>query len=174
MVNEDDINFHYQAFFPSPNFIVDDYLQKIRLNQWPNVHLQLVDPSLIISKRHIQIALYHTQKNFKQGNNIARDHSTEFLLRISGKKQISSALELFGVKGNSKIILVIAFGGNPSENEGAVKSFIKQMKITEDNLFEIKFPILNDEELSMTYQCGDNVRGIEKCVLERIALLNIL
>ena len=174
MANEDEISFHYQSFFSSQEVNVDDYLQKIRLNQYSNVHLQLVDPSLIISKRHIQIAIYHTQKNFKHGQNIARDQSTEFVLRISGKKQISSALELFGVKGNTKIILVLAFGGKASENEEAVKSFIKQIKIPEDNLVEIKFPILTYEELNKTYQCEDNFRDIEKCVLEKMALLTIL
>jgi len=174
MVNEDIKNFHYQAFFSLPNTNIDEYLQKIRLRNHKHVNLQLVDPSFIVSRKHIEIAIYHTQKNFKQGNNIAKDKSTEFLLRISGKKQISSALELFGIKENSKIVLLIAFGGSSSQNIEAVNSCINEINIPDDKLVEIEFPLLSKLELSKHYQCTMDIDDLEKCVFERIAMLAVL
>ena len=104
MVESRELFYHYQIFIPPQNVNIDDLLDKIKLKSNNTIHLQLIDPIHIVSKKQISIAIYHTLKAFEQKRNIARDPATEFLLRISAKRQISIALKLCGIKETSKYI----------------------------------------------------------------------
>ena len=64
MNNEEYIDFHYQSFSPPSGFNLDDYLEKARQKQKEYVYLQLINPNLIVSEKHIEIAIYHTLKIF--------------------------------------------------------------------------------------------------------------
>lgn len=164
---------HYQAFLTFRNMDIDSLLAKTRQKQNKQVHLQLLDPTLIVSRKQIEIAIYHALKAFDQNRNIARDQATEFLIRIAAKKQISSALELFGIKENSDYILVISFGGSPDENREEIEHFLKQTNIPQENVVDFQFPHLSVRELSQKYNCEEDIAIIEKKVLENMALTSI-
>ncbi len=174
MHDEEQIHFHYQAFSTPQNLDIDDLLEKLKSKQNHKIQLQLIDPTLIVSEKHILISIYHTQKAFEQNRNIARDQATELLLRVSGKKQISNALESYGIKATSKLILVIAFGGNHDEAKEAIKHFLTIADISKENRLEIQFPLLGIKELSQKYHCEEDIETVEKRVFEEIAALEIL
>ena len=174
MHNEEQYNFHYQIFSPPHPIDVDDYLEKIKLRQNKEIHLQIINPKFIVSEKQVLVSIYHTFKAFKQNRNKARDIATEFLLRISGQKQISNALEIYGITETSEMVMVIAFGGKKEENKLEVENFVHQLNLSNDKLIEIKFPILSIKELSLKHQCEEDVQVIEKRVLEEIATLTIL
>ncbi len=174
MNNEEQYNFHYQTFYPSHPIDVDNYLKKIKLKQNKEIHLQIINPKFIVSEKQILVSIYHTLKAFKQNRNKARDIGTEFLLRISGQKQISSALEIYGINETSEMVMIIAFGGEKEENKEEVENFMQQLNLSDDKLIEIKFPILSIKDLSLKYQCEEDILVIEKRVLEEIASSTIL
>ncbi|MCE7742112.1 MAG: hypothetical protein GOP50_06605 [Candidatus Heimdallarchaeota archaeon] len=174
MHNEEEINFHYQVFFTPKDMNLDEFLEKLKLKQNKKVRLQLIDPTLIVSEKHLLISIYHTLKAFEQNKNIARDQATEFLLRVSGKKQISNALELFGIKVTCNVIMIIAFGGSSDENKEAVEHFLSSINISEEKRLELQFPLIGIKELSQRYKCEEDILIVEKRVLEQIAALTIL
>lgn len=173
MLDENKINFHYQAFSSPKNMNIDLYLQKLKSVQESSTYLQILDPTLIISERHLQIAIYHTLKSFEQKRNIARDKTTELLLRISGKNQISDAIRLYGVKPSTSIILIVAFSDHIRNNKEVIERFLKSIQISDEEEINIKFPLLSIKELSQKYQCEENLKEIEKRVLENMAALSV-
>ncbi len=120
----------------------------------------IFDESKTYGYNHIYMALYQTNKAFEIKSNFADDFTLEYLIRLSGEKQISKALE-FGIKeglnrigiitteeNKEKIIQIL---GNPIAPGKYNKDFIKKY-------FEIK-DINNKTET-------------EKKIFEKIALLN--
>jgi KEOPS complex subunit Cgi121 len=59
----------------------------------------LFNPGLVAGLPHGEFALLHTERAFERGENIARDYTIEFLVRLSGRKQIEKALKIGIQKG---------------------------------------------------------------------------
>lgn len=57
----------------------------------------IFNPEYVISMEQVKFAAKITFISIKKGQNIAKNPAIEFLVRLSGKKQISKALE-FGLK----------------------------------------------------------------------------
>ena len=64
----------------------DDFLKK-------HPGTQLVCPESVFSRKHVIICVEQALKAFRHGNNIARIPEVEFLVRLSGERQIKNALE---------------------------------------------------------------------------------
>ena len=174
MNKEEKSDTFYIAFLPSTSQNLDEVLNKIKSIKFEDVFLQLIDPKLIVSERQIQVAVYHAQKVFNQEKNIARDVTTELLLRISGERQISKALETHGINEKSTYWLLIVFGGDNTRNEHVAKNFLKEIGVTKEQIKEINFPLLSIEELSIIHHCKEDLEEIEKRVLEIMAAVTIL
>ena len=95
------------------------------------------------------------------------------MLRISGKNQISDAIRLYGVKPSTSIILIVAFSVHIRNNKEVIEEFLKLIQISDEEEIDIKFPLLSIKELSQKYQCEENLKEIEKRVLENIAALSV-
>lgn len=120
----------------------------------------IFDESKAYGLKHISMALYQTVQAFKNKSNFADDFSLEYLIRLSGEKQISKALS-FGVKNGlnrigiivdedkkEKIIQILGHPVAPGEYD---KDFIiEYFEITDIN----------------------NQIETEKKIFEKIALLN--
>ena len=70
----------------------------------------LVDPSCVESKEQLELAYYLANKSFEQKTNIARDFKLEFLLWLTGKRDIRSAME--AAKPKNSMVLAIIFSGS--------------------------------------------------------------
>jgi len=60
--------------------------------------IQIFNSEFVISPEHIITAFYHTYKAFNNKINISNQKNIEFLLYLSTKRQISNALNYFGIK----------------------------------------------------------------------------
>ena len=120
----------------------------------------IFDESKTYGTNHISMALYQTIEAFKNNNNFADDFSLEYLIRLSGEKQISKAL-IFGIKNGATRIGIIV---NEEKKE-------KIVNILGEPVAPGKF----DKEFIIEYfeiTDIDNRIETEKKIFEKIALLN--
>ena len=120
----------------------------------------IFDESKTYGTNHISMALYQTIEAFKNNNNFADDFSLEYLIRLSGEKQISKAL-IFGIKnGDNRIGIIV----NEEKKE-------KIVNILGEPVAPGKF----DKEFIIEYFEITDINNrieTEKKIFEKIALLN--
>ncbi len=174
MSNLGSFEYQYSVFSTSQPFNSETVIELIRRQKKDDVHLQILDPTFIVSEKQIIAALYHTKKAFQRENNIARDFTTEFLLRLSGKRQISNAINFLGIKDSCTNIMVIAFGEKKEEIEYEFDVILKTISKNIDLQTKKKLPITSLKELSIYYKCEENLQTLEKKALETMAAVEIL
>ena len=83
-----------------------EFLEKVNFAQFLDNHkkTQIFDMSLFVSKRHIEHCIQQALKAFAQKRNISKSVEMEFLLCITGEKQVSKALKK--AVGGKKIVFV--------------------------------------------------------------------
>jgi tRNA threonylcarbamoyladenosine modification (KEOPS) complex Cgi121 subunit len=120
----------------------------------------IFDESKTYGSNHISMALYQTNEAFKNKLNFAEDFSLEYLIRLSGEKQISKALT-FGIKNGFNRIGIITEEDNKDKIIQILGKHVAPGRYDKDFIieyFEIK-DINNQIET-------------EKQIFEKIALLN--
>jgi len=88
-------------------------IKKVSLNtkqgllDWLENHpeTQVVDASVVASKRHAEHAVKETLKAFDQGSNISKKPEPEFLIRITGERQLNKALLKSEVKDSNAVFV---------------------------------------------------------------------
>ena len=94
--------------------------------------IQLVNPKKVFGKRHVLHCILLTESAFKGNTNIASSPGLEFLIRLSGTRQINKAINRMSPKGKA---LVVVFG------KGAMKCYEKARDTvgwTEDKGFKLE------------------------------------
>ncbi len=81
----------------------------------------LVRKNDIPSKKVIESAYQKAKRSFERGTNISRDIETETILYVSGERQISKAMERYGLNGDDLYYII-------QENE-----ILKNIEIVEEN-----------------------------------------
>ena len=99
---------------------------------------QIVDYLLIWGHQHIYSALWHAEKAKINNSMISNSFSIEILLYLAGYRQIKKAIELLGVKEDSKKIIGIFV----SENMANLSTAFETLK--EVFLLEIDIDIIED------------------------------
>lgn len=120
----------------------------------------IFDESKTYGSNHISMALYQTVQAFKNKSNFADDFSLEYLIRLSGEKQISKALT-FGVKNGSKRIGIIVDEEKKINIINILGQPVAPGRYDKDFIIEY-FEIVDI----------DNQIETEKKIFEKIALLN--
>lgn len=166
------IVFSYRICENSHKSSIADLLNSIKSYQSDNISIQIINPEWIISREHIQVAIYHTLKAFKNGSNFAREKETELLVRLSGLNQIKNAVKSFGINEKMSLMLVVTFGGTLEENSKILEQFCLENKFK--SVENIDFPLTNKFELSKYYKTEKNTDKLDKIVFEMIAALDIL
>ncbi|MBU7013769.1 MAG: hypothetical protein HXS43_02975 [Theionarchaea archaeon] len=122
----------------------------------------LFAPHLVAGYPHLEFARVHTDRAFEKGKNIARDYNIEFLVRLSGSKQIEHALEIGIRKGT--------FVGVMAEN-----LMIEKMEIhlgtREDSLLDLSAE--KEKEIRDFFDVSGSGRYLQKNIFEKIALLDV-
>ena len=78
-----------------------DIVDKVQF-QYKNSTIQFFNPEKVLNVEHVYNACYFSEKAFKLKFNISSKKNLEYLLYLSGKRQIKNALEDFGL--NDEII----------------------------------------------------------------------
>ncbi len=81
----------------------------------------LVRKNDIPSKKVIESAYLKAKRSFERGTNISRDIETETILYVSGERQISKAMEKYGLNGDDLYYII-------QEDE-----ILKKIEIVEEN-----------------------------------------
>ena len=90
---------------------INQYLQiRDEIQQNTQCNFQIFDPTLILSPTQINLLVYHVNKAFEMGNNIASSPAVEFLLYLSHQRQIQVAIDIVGVKDSKTRSYVSRFG----------------------------------------------------------------
>ena len=174
MKKERDDSFTYNIYLLPSSFDLDQLIERSKTREKSQVTLQVIDPTWITSEKHISVAIYHTQKAFDEERNFARDLATEFLIRVSGQRQIKNAIKQFGVQEKSKQILVVAFGGTKAENEDVELEFTRNINFKIESMDKETLPLSDIKKLSEFYNCKENLQDIERAALEKMAVIEIL
>ncbi len=171
MDSPSDATCSYKICRKSLRLSADDLFEIVRENQNDYISIQVIDPTWIVSKKHLQAAVYHTLKAFKNGRNIARGSETELLLRLSGFRQIKNAVKAFGINNQTNTLLLIAFGGTSKENESILERFFSNTDL--EQVENAELPITDIQKLLVYYRCDKDSSFLEKEVLEKIASVEI-
>ncbi len=166
-----DVTYSYKFCRKSPRLSIDNLFELIKENQNDSISIQVIDPTWIVSTKHLQAAVYHTLKAFKNGRNIARGSETELLIRLSGFRQIKKAVKAFGINNQTNTLLFIAFGGTYKENESILERFFSNTDL--EQIENIQLPITDIQRLLEYYGYDKDSILLEKEVLEKIATVEI-
>ena len=165
--------FYFKIFTNSTSLEINLLLDTLRERDATKTTIQVLDPTYIISRIHLQSAIYHTEKSFENKRNIARNKANEFLIRLSGKRQITNALKFFGLKDSSQYLLLLAFGDILENNKNELEKIVSRFNLN-NNVVETALPLTSLKDLSEYYMCMEDFDEIEKKGLERIASVEIL
>ena len=77
------------------------------LLEWLSRHpgTQALDPAVAAGPTHVIHSVQEVLKAFEQGNNIARTPEMELLVRVSGERQVSKAIQKAGVKADKAVFV---------------------------------------------------------------------
>ncbi len=70
--------------------------------------VRLLDSRLVFGEDHIRSAFQKAVRAFETGNNVSDSIATETMLYMSGRRQIQEAVDLIGVKKDSRLVVCIA------------------------------------------------------------------
>lgn len=75
-----------------------------------NVFAQLVDPRVVFNERHLASAHLHAKRALEEKRDSANSPGAEFLLYLTGQRQVSRAIELGGIKDDAAATILVADG----------------------------------------------------------------
>lgn len=153
--NLDDI--YFSAFdvklvHPVTTKLILDYLQNIVKNNKQIIAIQAFKYDSLISEKQLLSAIWHAWNGFKNNITISNLLSVEFLLYVSGQRQISKALKYFGLGKEVQEFSFVAFQESNIEKEQLLTLF------SEDTLIkEITLPKFTDtpekrKELALVFE----------------------
>ncbi len=122
----------------------------------------LFNPELVAGYPHLQFAQVHTDMAFARGENIARDYTIEFLVRLSGRKQIEKALDI-GIRRHT-------FVGVLAE-EDVIRSMEEKFENRNDSLLELTKE--KEEDIRKFFSVFGSGKVLQKNIFEKIALLSL-
>ena len=140
----------------------------------------------IASIQQILYAVDSSINAFKEGFEITKSIDLELLLRLTGEKQVSKALDLIGLKQGKQEACFIVVGEKPNAKKSrqALTSFLKSITfkevpgLLEKNLkanfgYLKDFYCINDKELVACKDLGSKGTALKELVLEKtsVALL---
>jgi tRNA threonylcarbamoyladenosine modification (KEOPS) complex Cgi121 subunit len=166
-------DYYFRIFSNSKSLDIDAILDFLAKRESSQITVQIIDPTFIVSERQLQSAIYHVEKSFENKRNIARNKGSEFIIRLTGKRQISSALKQIGIQKNGQYLLAISFGSTLEKNIEELEKLVNQFDLNKIEI-EKTLPLSNLDSLSIFYECLENYEEIEKRALERIASIEIL
>jgi KEOPS complex subunit Cgi121 len=151
-----------------------------------NLDVQVIDLDRVAGRKHLYLAALNAVCAFERRTNISKTVAVEFLLYLSGQKQISDAIKIMGLDEKTKEVAVIAIG----ENEESIRRFVERLPsitnaMSDDALVDrwstekteillSIFGIHKKELQAMSGKKAPREETIQKLILERVALLSTI
>ncbi|MHA1608370.1 MAG: KEOPS complex subunit Cgi121 [Candidatus Freyarchaeota archaeon] len=148
------------------------------------VAVQLFDASLVATWEHVFFSALNAVKAFNSGRGIARTIGMEFLVRMSGQRQISVALEMFGLKPGIRELGVLVVGEDESHVKSAIQRLVGCLKgVMDEGVLELNlkkaerikkvFNVKDEELAAVGTSKKENFlfEALAKCCIERSAVM---
>jgi tRNA threonylcarbamoyladenosine modification (KEOPS) complex Cgi121 subunit len=127
------------------------------------MHAVLFNAGLVAGQKHLEFARVHTDIAIANGENIARDYTIEFLVRLSGRSQIDNALEIGVRKG-------VYLGVMADEN--VIFSIEDKVGPRDDTLLELTAE--KEKDIQMFFGVSGSGKELQRNIFEKIALVSIV
>jgi len=99
------------------------------INARPSAICQCVDAKLVAGREHAIHAAKLCLEAFRNRENHVQKKELEFLLWISGKRNIEKAMLAFGIEGKGELFVVSASAKSRNEAERAMKRLVAELEI---------------------------------------------
>lgn len=142
--------------------------------------IQLFDPSLVAGFDHLFFATLNALKAFDSKRNISKDLAVEVLLYASGQHQISKAIQLLGIKPDSREVAVLVITETHEKATEAMDKVSNLLKgercdevfeLTEKKIPKIKSAFdIKKEEIGAAKRKSEE-QAVLSLLIERAALL---
>ncbi len=144
-------------------------IEKEIIKKYKNI--QIIDSRNLAGEEHLKYAILHAKKAFRRGKNISNNLLVEVVVRASCQRQIRKALQIFGIRENSREVAV--FGDRiPIEIFSVYKCNKTKPSLNKEKIEKIKKVFkITDEEIRATRKREND--AIIEIIKERIALIEI-
>lgn len=160
---------------------LEAFLKAIRKENKPDIQTQFFNAQLIASWEHLYFAALHALTAFKDGENISRNLAIEVMLYASAQPQITKAMELIGIKSDSRRVAVLIVGEDPKSLQSALATVAKNvsaqpddavLKLTREKMACIRKTFgISNQELKASALGKSSEKATVELVIERMALL---
>lgn len=130
---------------------------------------QLLNSSMIFGRIHLESAVDHAIRSFKEGRNSSNSLATEALLYSSGTRQIDGAIEKMGIRQGDSGIAVVAFGTFDLDAFLEKTGFVQDDTVLEGDAAMLSEFGIGDKEIASVPES----KAFD-LVLERVALVDML
>ncbi|MBS7636526.1 hypothetical protein KEJ37_04195 [Candidatus Bathyarchaeota archaeon] len=162
---------------------VEEFLENVRKCLAKNVEAQFFDARLVATWQHLYFAALNALNAFKNGVNISKSLAVEMLLYASAQRQIRKAMNLIGIKSDSKVIAAIIVGEREEDVEEALQAISRivggrrddaVLKLSRKKIETIRKAFeISDLELEAVMKGKNLDQALINLVIERVALLAI-
>jgi len=162
---------------------VEDFLETVRRCLAKSVEVQFFDAGLVATWQHLYFAALNALNAFKNGINISKSLAVEILLYASAQRQIRKAVNLLGIKSNSKAIAVFVVGEGAKDVEAALEVISEivggrrddtVLELSREKIEAIRRVFeISDAELEAVMRGNNLEQAIIDLIIERGALLAI-
>lgn len=132
-----------------------------------NVFAQLIDPRVVFNERHLASASLHSKRALEQRRESANSAGAEFLLYLTGQRQVSKAIDLGGIKKDAERTIVVADGDRAGT---VIWGILDKLAWSRDSA-GIKE---NREALDALGIPAPPDGALEDAVLEKVALVDVI
>jgi KEOPS complex subunit Cgi121 len=156
------------------------FLKAERKQTRQNVEIQFFDAQLIATQEHLYFAVFNALEAFRSKMNRSKSPAMESILYASAQRQIQRAIELLGIKPQTKNMALIIIGEDPKQIQAALKAVtecvgsepnerVLELNKTKEAKIKKAFEITEDE---LKTQEDGAQKAIVNLVIERVALLS--
>lgn len=160
----------------------EEFLKQNRIEDESGIDLQFFDAQLVASQEHLYFALVNALQAFKDRTNISKSLAMETMLFASAQRQIQKAIQLCGIKPETKNMAAILVGEDPIQLKAVLQSITRCVGVEPNEkalgMSKVKgqkimkaFQI-TDQEINAVMKMGNHEEAVVNLVIERVALLS--
>ncbi len=158
------------------------FVATVQKNLPGGTEIQLFDADLVVTWQHLYFAALNALTAFQNKYNLSKSLAVETVLYASAQRQIKKALELIGVKPDSRNVAALIIGNDVDLLGSAIAvtaSLIGAgpdddvLELTEGKVQRIRKAYdISDLEIQTTSANGDVNQALVDLIIERVALLS--
>jgi KEOPS complex subunit Cgi121 len=160
----------------------EEFLKSNRKETGKGVGVQFFDAALIATQEHLYFAAINALQAFQNKTNISKSLSMETMLYASGQRQIKKAIQLCGIKPETKNMAVVIIGENQAQLQTVLQAVNdcvdsnpdeRVLDLTNTKITKIKKDFkITDEEIKTIMKNDESEKAVISLVIERVALLS--